>query len=90
MGEGSGLAVSCGVGCRLGLDLALLCLWCTPAAVALIQPLAWELAYATAAATQDLSRGFDLYHSSQQRRILNPLSKDRDRTRNLMVPSWSH
>ena len=33
-------AVSCGVGCRYGLDLALLCLW--PAAVAPIGPLAWE------------------------------------------------
>ena len=30
----------------------------------------------------------NLHHSSRQRRILNPLSKARDRTRNLMVPSW--
>ena len=29
-----------------------------------------------------------LHHSSQQRRILNPLSEARDRTLNLMVPSW--
>ena len=29
-----------------------------------------------------------LYHSSRQRRILNPLSNGGDRTRNLMVPSW--
>ena len=28
-----------------------------------------------------------LHHNSRQRRILNPLSKARDRTRNLMVPS---
>ena len=28
-----------------------------------------------------------LYHSSRQRRILNPLSRARDPTRNLMVPS---
>ena len=28
-----------------------------------------------------------LHHSSQPRRILNPLSKARNRTRNLMVPS---
>ena len=33
------------------------------------------------------SRVCDLHHSSRQRRILNPLSKGRDRTRNLMVPS---
>ena len=35
----------------------------------------------------DPSRVCDLYHSSWQRRIVNPLSKGRDRTRNLMVPS---
>ena len=30
----------------------------------------------------------NLHNSSRQRRILNPLSKSRDRARNLMVPSW--
>ena len=39
--------MSCGVGCRCGLDLALLWLWCRPAATALILPLAWEPPYAT-------------------------------------------
>ena len=39
----SGIAVSCGVGCIHGSDLALLWLWHRPAAVALIQALAWEL-----------------------------------------------
>ena len=34
--------MSCGVGCRHGLDPALLGLWCRPAVVALIRPLAWE------------------------------------------------
>ena len=34
--------VSCGIGCRCSLDLG----WLWPAAVALIQPLAWELPYA--------------------------------------------
>ena len=42
MGEGSGVAMSCGVGRRRGSDLALLWLWCRPAATAPIQPLAWE------------------------------------------------
>ena len=42
-GLGSGVAVSCGVGRRLGLDPALLWLWCRPAAVVLVRPLAWEL-----------------------------------------------
>ena len=35
--------MSCCVGCRQGSDLALLWLWCRPAAIALIQPLAWKL-----------------------------------------------
>ena len=45
-------------------------------------------AYTPAIATWDLSHIGDPHHSSQQRRILNPLSEVRDRTRNLMVLSW--
>ena len=40
--EGSDIAVSCGVGHRHGWDLALLWPWHRLAAVAPIQPLAWE------------------------------------------------
>ena len=47
-------------------------------------------AYNTATATPDLSHVCDLYHSSQQCQILNPLSKDRDQTHNLIVPSQIH
>ena len=39
-------------------------------------------------AIPDQSHICDLHCSLQQRQILNPLSKTRDRTRNLMVPSW--
>ena len=42
--------MSCGVGCRLGLDPKLLWLWCRPAAVALVLPLACEPPYAEGAA----------------------------------------
>ena len=52
-----------------------------------VQSELWPLAYARATATQDPSRVCNLHHSSQQRWIINPLSKARDRTRNLMVPS---
>ena len=38
--------MSCAVGCRHGSDSALLWLWGRPAAVALIQPLAWVRPYA--------------------------------------------
>ena len=44
------LATSCGIDYRGGLDPVLLCLWHRPVAVALIQPLAWELPYAAVAA----------------------------------------
>ena len=43
-------------------------------------------AYATATAMPVQSRVCHLHHSSWQHRILNPLSKARDRTLNLMVP----
>ena len=46
VGKGHGIAVSCGVGCRCGSDMALLWLWRRPAASGLIQHLAWELPYA--------------------------------------------
>ena len=51
-GLGSGVAVSCGVGRRRGLDPTLLWLWCRPAATALSRPLAWEPPYATGAAQE--------------------------------------
>ena len=43
VGQGSGVAVSCGVGRRQGSDPVLLWLWRRLAAVALIQPLAGNL-----------------------------------------------
>ena len=47
-------------------------------------------ACATATATQGPSRIFDLLHSSEQRRILNPLSEARDQACALMDTSWVH
>ena len=44
--------MSCGVGCRQGSDLTLLCLWRRPAAVAPIRPLAREPPYATGTALE--------------------------------------
>ena len=51
VGWGSGIAVGyTRVGRRHGSDLVLLWLWCRPAAVALIQSLAWEPPRAAGAA----------------------------------------
>ena len=44
--SGSSVAVSCGVGCKHGLDLALLWLWYRFTTTAPIRPLAWEPPYA--------------------------------------------
>ena len=44
--KGSGVAVSCGVGCRRGSDPPLLWLWHRLVATAPIGPLAWEPPYA--------------------------------------------
>ena len=46
----SNIAVSCGVGHRPGSDLVLLWLCHSPAATALIRPLAWEPPYAVGVA----------------------------------------
>ena len=59
----SSVAVSCGVGHRFGLDLAFLWLWCRPASVAVIQPLAWELPYATGVALK--SKGKKKMHAEE-------------------------
>ena len=48
--------MSCGVGRRLGSDPTLLWLWRRPAAIAPIQPLAWESPYATEAAQEIAKR----------------------------------
>ena len=47
--------MSCGVGCRRGLDPALLWLWCRLVLTAPIQPLALEPPYAVGAAPQKMA-----------------------------------
>ena len=46
--------MSCGVGCRHGLDPTLLWLWCRPAAITPIRPLAWESPYVMSVALKRL------------------------------------
>ena len=50
MGQGSSIAVRCGVGHRRGSDPVWLWLWYRPAATAPILPLAWEPPCAAGAA----------------------------------------
>ena len=45
--------MSCGIGHRCGLDPELLWLWCRPAAIALIRPVAWEFPYVAGAALKE-------------------------------------
>ena len=46
------------------------------------------LTYTTATAMRDLSHVCDLYHSSRQCQILNPLSRARNQTSSLTHTSW--
>ena len=48
--------MSCGVGCRGGLDPALLWLWSRPAATAPTGPLAWEPLYVMEGALEKVER----------------------------------
>ena len=56
VGQESGIAASCSVGHRCGLDPALLLLWRRPAATALIRPLAWEPPCAVGAVLEKAKR----------------------------------
>ena len=57
--------MSCGVGHRHGLDLALLRLWLRSTAAALIGPLAWELTYAVGAALSEKEESKEMHsHTS--------------------------
>ena len=48
LGQGPGVAASCGAGCRCHLKLG-----CRPAAAARIRPLSWELPYTEDEALKD-------------------------------------
>ena len=52
MGQGSSVAMSCGVGHRCSSDPRLLWLWLRVAATAPIRPLAWEPPYAMGVALE--------------------------------------
>ena len=58
---------SCGVGCRQGLDPVLLWLWCRPAAVAPIRPLAWEPPHAMGAALEKTKRHTQTHKKERER-----------------------
>ena len=81
--QGSGVAVSCGVGCRRGSDLALLWLWRRPAATAPIRLLVWEPPFVRGVALKrqktgkkkkKFKRSFTLLKRSRLRAISNNTS----------------
>ena len=76
--------MSCGVGCRHGLDPKLLWLWCRPAAIALIGPLAWESPYAAGAALEKTKKQKNKKKQKKKPKTLN--SKHRSKgSKNLHV-----
>ena len=84
MGLGCGVAMSCGVGSRHGLDSILLWLWCRPAAVALIRTLACELIYAAGAAlkkkktTTKTTKKIQVSHLSNQKNEVTCIEMRKD------------
>ena len=64
--------MSCGVRRRHISDPMLLCLWCRPAATALIGPLAWEPPYAEEAALEKAKRQTNKQTNKNEK---NPLSQ---------------
>ena len=52
--------MSYAIGCKCGLDLALLWLWCRLASAGLIQPLTWELPHATGVALKSKKKKKDI------------------------------
>ena len=75
VGQGSGGALSCGVGRRLGSDPQLLWLWCRLAARALIRPLAWEPPYAVGTALEKTERQKDKKAKKQKQKNVAFLKK---------------
>ena len=70
MGWESGIYLNCGVGLRLGSDPALLWLWCRPATIAPIGPLAWESPYVVSAALKNNPPQIYMYFLIVELRIL--------------------
>ena len=68
--------MSCGVGCRHVLDLALLWLWYRPVATAPIQSLAWELPHAVGAAKTQTQKQLSMVNSTKSKVIENRLGKN--------------
>ena len=71
--------MSCGVGCRRGLDPELLRLWYRPVATAPIRPLAWEPTYAAGAAQEIAKRPKE--KKKKKKRILRAREQEQGRDR---------
>ena len=67
--------MSCGVGLRCSLALALLWLWCRRAAVVLVQALAWEPPDATCAALNQKGGGVEMARLLQGQRLPGWISR---------------
>ena len=66
--------MSCGVGHGCGWDAMLLWLWCRPAAIAPIEPLAWEPPYAVGIALKrERERERERMYCSRGRKIWSHL-----------------
>ena len=79
-----GLAVSCGVCCRLVPDPELLWLWHRPVATVPIRPLAWGPPYAAGAALEKAKKDTHTHTQKKATNILN-ISITKNRCGTLLV-----
>ena len=77
--------MSCDVGLRCGSDLALLWLWCRPAATALIRPLAWEPPYALGAPKKTTTKKYKDKETTQAHHVKTPKTKYKNKYLNIFI-----
>ena len=82
--------MSYGIGCRHGLDLVLLWLWCRQAARAPFQPLAWEPPYAADAALKKTKKKKrNIYESSHCGAVETNLTRNHEVPGSIPdIPQW--
>ena len=76
--------MSCDVGYRCGSDSALLWLWCRPAAVAAIRPLAWEFPYAVALKNNNNKKKAKKKNADNIKWVVEPLERSNIAGRNVI------
>ena len=74
--------MSCGVGRRCGLDPVWLWLWCRPAAITPVRPLAWEPPYAVGAALKKKKK-----KDKKNKKLSSPQKRKEKKKKKILTPA---